>query len=278
MTTFSNNLDTELELYQFSEIIEIRKNKMEKRSRTYAIGLGVFTGTIVASSSMSVNNNDPSIIVYGLLGCACVASAVNLYKLHQRGKLFYNIDFSKPDEINLKELRKKQRERRLYDGDIKIEKGYTFYCENSKDVEEIFGNESDNDLPIQFLPKAEVPERILHEYDMYALKYDVPQLTINKLDLTIFTDLLEEFLKKKLLSHRIYHYTTMYFRRILIKALVNYQETLSVEDLLSEIDIFEVEEFTKEDINEFKEKIKNTLLQEQTNIKQEDKGKRKIFK
>lgn len=260
MAIFKNNIDSDIALIQMEERFQTSKEYFNRIENENAIKLGFMTGALIAGTTISLTQDKPDSIIIAASSCVVINSIHYLHKLTQRKKLSFTPDCSNLDNLNYKQLKRIQRQKDKYIGKVKTEKPSTFYSEENQDIKEEFGYSSDNDLPIQFLEKEKVPQRILREYELYSLKYNVPELTLDENDIELFVNLLEEFLKSKSISHRIYYYTSNYFKRILIKDLINYKDTITIEDFINELYIFQAEEYTEEEILKFQEKLQETFL------------------
>ena len=79
---------------------------------------------------------------------------------------------------------------------------------------------------------------------------------VDKETLVEFTNQFYKLLKKVNMSHRIYYYTSEYFRRLTSKGIINYWDEITLDTLINNIDIFTSIELTEEDIKSFKESFK----------------------
>lgn len=266
MAIFKNNIDREIELLQLEERLQSSKDYFNRIEKENAIRFSFMTGALIAGTTISITQDKPETIIIAAASCAVINSIYYLHKSSQKRKNYFLPDYSNLENLNYKELKRAQRKKDKYTGKVKNEKPSTFYCEESQDIEEEFGYSSDSYLPVQFLEKEKVPKRILREYELYSLKYDVPELTLDEKDIELFVNLLEEFLKSKTISHRIYYYTSNYFKRLLVKALINYEDTITIEDFINELYIFQTEEYTEEEISSFQEKLREIFLSSKENL------------
>ena len=58
------------------------------------------------------------------------------------------------------------------------------------------------------------------------------------------------------MSHRIYHYTSEYFKRLVSKGIINYWDEITLDTLLNELDIFLGIDLELTDIEEFRQSYK----------------------
>ncbi len=260
MAIFKNNIDKEIELMQMEETLQASNEYFNRTEKENAIRFSFMTGALIGGTTISIIQDKPESIIVAAASCAVINSIYYLHKLNHRKTRYFSTDYSNLDNLNFKELKRNQHKKDKYLGNLKQEKPSTFYCEESQDIKEEFGYSSDNNLPVQFLEKNKVPKRILREYELYSLKYDVPQLTLDEKDIEQFVNLLEEFLKLKNISHRIYYYTSNYFKRLLIKDLINYEDTITIEDFINELYVLQTEDYTEEEISNFQEKLREVFL------------------
>lgn len=261
MAIFKNNLDSYITAVQTEEILASHAERFKRHNREMGLRLGITTGAIAATTYTAVHFDHPEFLALSFASIALVNSVFSLYNYHKLQKYSYHIDYKNLDKIDYKALSRSLRERDRYKGKMEYVSPSRFYRKEIEEIEKSFGFESDNDLPVHFLPKDEVPAQVLDEYEMFNRKYDLPELKITEEELTIFVDKLEKWLKSKMLSHRIYFYTSEYFKRLLAKGLINYWDDLTTDKLTSYLDCFESLEYTEEEIAEFK-KVLLTAFQE----------------
>ncbi len=250
MAKFTNDLSFELSLVQHEEIIEAINNKYKRQSKELPIKMGIFTGTMVSSTHIAITQDKPLLVI----GTGAVlALSYSLYNLYIQNKHLkpYKLDLSNPQDIDFRALAKEQRERDRYNGKLTHTAPYRYELEEKEEIEEEFGHESDNDLPIQFLEQELVPARIIREYELYSKRYETPELKLSQVDIEEFVTRFSELLKKVHLSHRIYYYTSNYFKRLISKGIINYWDEITLDTLLNNLYIFEGIDLTKEDIQEF---------------------------
>lgn len=252
MAKFTNDLSFHISIIQHEEIIEAMNEKYRRQRKEMCIKTAVVTGSVVATSTIAMHQDKPEVFILTMASLAIANSLYNLFIQNRKLKQ-YKIDYKNLSNIDYRELAKSQRERDRYNGKLKHNAAYRYELEDKEEIEEEFGYSSDNDLPIHFLELELVPDRVLHEYEMYAKRYDVPELKIDKQTMIEFTNKLSELLKKVNLSHRIYHYTSEYLKRLLAKGIVNYWDEITLDTLLSHMDIFTNVELTEEDIKQFQE-------------------------
>jgi len=262
MAIFTNNLSLHITAIEHEEIMEAIYEKSRRTQKELSVKLAVATGTVVASSTIALKGGQPELF---LIAVATLAVANSLYNLYIQNKHLkpYKIDYKNLNNVDYRKLAKSQRERARFEGKLTFTSPYRYELENKEEIEEEFGHSGDNDLPVQFLEQELVPSRVLHEYDLYSKRYQVPTLTITEEELTDFVNKFSELLKKVNMSHRIYHYTSEYFKRLLSKGIINYWDEITFETLLNELDIFMGIDLTQEDIEEFR-----------TNFKPEEKAKK----
>ena len=259
MGIFKNDLDSYISLIQTEEILESHHEQFKKHNREMGWRIGITTGAVAATSYTAAHYDKPELFILSFASVAIVNSVINLYNYHKLNKLFKPHDYINLDELSYKEVARRNRDRAKYKGDLKYIPSYKFHRQNAEDIEKHFGYESDNDLPIHFLEKSLVSTQVLDEYDMFNKKYDLPILSISEDELKIFIDELEKLLKKKMLSHRIYFYTSEYFKRLLAKGLINYWDEISIKTLLDELYCLEKLEYTEEEIEAFKKELQQIL-------------------
>lgn len=255
MAKFTNDLSFHISMIEHEEIMESLNAKYARQRKEMCIKTAIATGCVVAASTISAQQDKPEAMLLTIASLAIVNSLYNLYVQNRKFKA-YKIDFNDLENIDYRKLAKSNRERDRYNGKLTHIAPYRYELEYKEEIEEEFGYSSDNDLPIHFLELEQVPDRVLHEYDMYSKRYQVPELKIDKDTLVEFTNKLSELLKKVNMSHRIYHYTSEYFRRLIAKGIINYWDEITLDTLVSNMDIFTNIELTEEDINEFKQSLK----------------------
>lgn len=255
MAKFTNDLSLYLTMIQHEESIEAINNKYQRQSKELCVKAGITTGCVVASSTIAISQGKPELLFLTLATLAIGNSVYNLYTRHKKLKP-YKIDYNNLENIDYRKLAKSQREEARYNAKLHHVSPYRFELEDKEEIEEEFGYPSDNDLPIHFLEQELVPARVLHEYELYSKRYEVPTLEISEEDLTTFVTRFAELLKKVNLSHRIYHYTSEYMKRLLAKGIINFWDTISLDTLLEHIDIFEQIDLSAQDIVEFKNHFK----------------------
>lgn len=256
MAKFTNDLSMELSMVQHEEILESLTSKYTRQKKEMIVKTGILTGAIVASGTIGLAEGKPEVI---LITMASLGIANSLYHLYIQNKKLkpYKIDYKNIESIDYRALAKSQRERDRYNGKLQPQAPYRYEKAEKEEIEEEFGYSSDNDLPIHFLEKDLVPERVLHEYDLYSKKYEVPQLNVSKDIIVDFVNKLSELLKKVNLSHRIYFYTSEYFKRLICKGLINYWDEINLDTFISQLDVFEgLEGLLPEDIEELKKQLK----------------------
>lgn len=262
MAIFTNDLSLHITMMQHEEAVQAINNKYQKQSKELCVKAGITTGCVVATSTIAISQGKPEILFLTLATLAISNSVYNLYTRQKKLKP-YKIDYNNLENIDYRKLARYHREEDRYKGNLRHISPYRFELNYKEEIEEEFGYSSDNDLPIHFLEKELVPSRVLHEYELYSKRYEVPSLNIKTEDFTIFVNRLSNLLKKVNMSHRIYHYTSEYMKRLIAKGIINYWEEITLDTLLEHIDIFEQIELSKEDIesfkNEFKEEPKKKL-------------------
>ena len=252
MAKFTNDLSFHISMIQHEEIMESINEKYSRQRKEMCVKTAIVTGSVVSSSTIAMQQEKPEVFLLTMASLAIANSFYNLFIQNRKLKP-YKIDYNNLDNIDYRKLAKSHRERDRYHGKLTHNAAYRYELENKQEIEEEFGYPSDNDLPIHFLELELVPDRVIHEYEMYALRYQVPELKIDKDTIVEFTNKLSELLKKVNMSHRIYHYTSEYFRRLIVKGIINYWDEITIETLINNIDIFMNLELTEEDINKFKE-------------------------
>lgn len=255
MARFTNDLSLYISTIEHEEIMESLNKKYARQRKEMCLKTAIVTGGVVVASAISAQQNKPEVM---LLTMASLALANSVYDLYIKNRQFkkYQINYTDLENIDYRNLARTNRERDRINGKLKHTAPYRYELENKEEIEEEFGYPSDNDLPIHFLELELVPERILHEYEMYGKRYQVPELKIDKETLVEFTNQLSKLLKKVNMSHRIYYYTSEYFRRLTSKGIINYWDEITLDTLINNIDIFTSIELTEEDIKSFKESFK----------------------
>lgn len=247
MAKFTNDLTYYISIIQHEEMLDSINERFERQRKDSIIIIGLTTGAVVAAGTFGILANQPLAV---LLGLASVGLTQSIYDLHQNRK-YLNQSLTDLSNIDYRELARKQRERDRYKGKLKYKSSYSYELSTPEYIEEEFGHSSDNDLPVQFLEQHLVPERILREYELYSKRYNVPQLNISEDEIVDFVNKLSELLKKVNMSHRIYFYTSEYFKRLISKGIINYWDEITLETLLSQLEVFKRLELTDEDIKEF---------------------------
>ena len=255
MAIFNNDLSLHITAIEHEEIMESIYERTRRQNKEMSVKTGIATGAIVASSTISLNQGHPEILL-ATLGVLVVSNT--LYNLYIKNKHLkpYKVDYSDIKNIDYRKLAKEQRERARYEGKLTFTSPYRYELENKEEIEEEFGHPGDNELPVHFLEQELVPSRVLHEYELYSKRYQVPTLTITEEELTIFVNKFSELLKKVNMSHRIYHYTSEYFKRLITKGIINYWDEITLDTLLNELDIFLGIDLAQEDIEEFRQSYK----------------------
>lgn len=267
MAIFKNNLDSYIDAIQMEEMLAAHVENIKRSHIAMRLRLGITTGAIATTTYTAIHFNRLEFLALGFASIALANSLFGLYDYHQLQKSSYQINYEKLDKIDYRALSKSLRERNQRKGKIEYVSPSHFYREEKEEIEKSFGFDSDNGLPIQFLPKNEVPNQVLEEYEMFNLKYELPELKITEEELTIFVDKLEQLLKSKFLSHRIYFYTSEYFKRLLAKGLINYWDDLTTDKLISYLDCLESLEFTKEEIKEFQVNLQTDFQNNKDSMK-----------
>ena len=247
MAKFTNDLAPYIDIIQYEEIVESLNERFRRQNKETLVKTGIVTGAVGVSSAIGIYQHNPLAI---LIAIGSVTIANSIYNLYIQHKHLNNHQIN-PDNIDFRELARKQRERDRYKGKLKYKSSYSYELSTPEYIEEEFGHSSDNDLPVQFLEQHLVPERILREYELYSKRYNVPQLNISEDEIVDFVNKLSELLKKVNMSHRIYFYTSEYFKRLISKGIINYWDEITLETLLSQLEVFKRLELTDEDIKEF---------------------------
>lgn len=263
MGIFKNDLDQCIELVQLLEMSESNTKAMIRHNKEILGTIGIATGAIAVSSYVSITYDKPEAMIIGLASLAMINSLYNLYK-NRPLKGSYKIDYKNLDNIDYRALRRSQRERDFYKGKLHHQSPSKFYKEDYQEVEESFGYESDNDLPIHFLIKEEVPERLIREYELFNFKYDLPELKVSETELTTFINILEEWLKPLLQAQRIYAYSSDYFKFLYSKGLLNYWDEITIEEIISHLYFFEKDDISLEAIKELQTKLRDNLNNNKT--------------
>lgn len=254
MAIFTNDLSTVLTFVQHEEILDSINAKYSRQRKEMSLKLGIATGAIVASSTIAASEQKPEIMLLTMASLALINSLYNIFIQNRKLKP-YKLDYNNLENIDYRALAKSQRERDRYNGKLTHTAPYRYEKEDKEEIEEEFGYKSDNDLPIQFLEQELVPERVIHEYELYSKRYEVPELNISQEAITDFVNKLSILLKKVNLSHRIYYYTSEYFQRLIAKGIINYWDEITLDTLLSHLDVFIVLGLTDEDLKEFKQQF-----------------------
>jgi hypothetical protein len=242
-------------MIQHEENLDAINAKYERQRKSMCLKTAITTGAIVASSTISISESKPEVMLLTLASLAIANSVYDLYIKHKNLKP-YKIDHTNLENIDYRKLAKSNRELDRYNGKLRNIAPYRFELENKEEIEEEFGYQSDNDLPIHFLEQELVPSRVLHEYELYAKRYEVPTLNISEEVFTNFVNKLSNLLKKVNMSHRIYYYTSEYMKRLITLGIINYWEEITLDTLLDHIDIFEQIDISKESIESFKQEFK----------------------
>ena len=107
--------------------------------------------------------------------------------------------------------------------------------------------------------KEEVPSRLLREYDLYNLKYELPELKISETELTIFIDTLESWLRPLIQAQRIYAYSSDYFKYLYSKGLLNYWDEITIEEIINHLYFLEKDDISLEQIKELQTLLRENL-------------------
>ena len=247
MGRFKNDLDSYIQLVQTEEILQSQVEYMQRSHRETMTQLAVSTGAIAVSAYFAIHHDQSQAMIFGFASLALINSLFNLYKNRK--------------------LRKSQRERAKYKGDLSYVSPSNFYLSDYEEITEDFGYKNDNDLPIHFLEKELVPNQVLREYDLFSIKYEMPELKITEEELTIIVNTLETWLKKHLQAHRIYMYTSEYLRYLYAKCILNYEEELTLDTFINNILRLESDDFSLEDVTELQTILKEAVSKEKkTNL------------
>lgn len=260
MGLFKNDLDKYISLVQTEEIFSTHNERFQRHQKQMKWGIGITTGAVAATTFISIQTNNPTILLLNVSNIVAITSAFNLYNNYQANKGLYKIDYDNLENIDYHKLAAAQRERKRRQGKIAYESPSNFHRKDAQEIIQSFGYDSDNDLPIQFLEKEKVANQVLAEYKMFNKKYELPPLKVTKENLDIFIDELENLLKEKMLSHRIYFYTSEYFKRLYAKGLINYWDDITINTIINQLNCFESLEYTNEQIEEFKTTLRDKLL------------------
>ena len=179
MAKFTNDLSFDLTMIQHEEILESMNTKYARQRKEMAVKTGIITGAIVATSTIAIRGDKPEVLLLTMASLAIVNSLYNLYIQNKKLKP-YKIDYENLDNIDYRALAKSQRERDRYNGKLTHTAPYRYERKDKEEIEEEFGYKSDNDLPIHFLEQHLVADRVLHEYELYSKRYEVPELNISK--------------------------------------------------------------------------------------------------
>lgn len=267
MGKFRNDLDTYIQLVQTEEILQSHKEYMIRSRREMLLQLALSTGAIATTAYYTIQNDQPQTMALGIASIALINSLFGLYK-NRTLKTDYKVDYNNLNQIDYKKLRKSQRERARYRGNLSYVSSSTFYLDDYEEITEDFGYRNDNDLPIHFLEKELVPKQVLREYDLFSIKYQMPKLLINEEELTTIVNIFESWLKKHLQAHRIYMYTSEYLRYLYAKCLINYEEELTLDTFINNFKRLESDDFSLEDITELQSLLKEELSKDnKTNLK-----------
>ena len=266
MGRFKNDLDSYIQLVQTEEILQSQVEYMQRSHRETMTQLAVSTGAIAVSAYFAIHHDQSQAMIFGFASLALINSLFNLYK-NRKLKTDYKIDYDNLDKIDYRKLRKSQRERAKYKGDLSYVSPSNFYLSDYEEITEDFGYKNDNDLPIHFLEKELVPNQVLREYDLFSIKYEMPELKITEEELTIIVNTLETWLKKHLQAHRIYMYTSEYLRYLYAKCILNYEEELTLDTFINNILRLESDDFSLEDVTELQTILKEAVSKEKkTNL------------
>lgn len=264
MGKFVNNLDDYIELVQILEIKESHQQAFIRYNRQALAKLSLCTGAIATSAYFSILYQKPETIVIGLASMVLITSAFSLYNSRPL-KSDYKIDYENLDKIDYKALKRSHRKREFYTGKLKYTSPQSLYRKDAENVSEYFGYESDNDLPIHFLKKEDVQPRLLREYDLYNLKYNLPELKISENELTIFIDTLESWLKPFIQAQRIYAYSSEYFKYLYAKGLLNYWDEITIEEIIYHLYILENDDISIDQIKQLQAKLRDNLNNSKNN-------------
>lgn len=253
--TFTNDLDDEIILREITE-----ENKyIERITRANIKKSCIYIATILSGSLACTITQNPKYVIAGL------ATAGGVYLIDKTKNLItqriidaQNMRDLKNGNINSIKRRNKQNHQKY-----RLEHPSAFYKKDNQDIEEeIDALILEGPFPMAIFDSEKTTERLLHEYELYNRKYDLPKKTFYYDELLIFVIEIQKTLEKKGLPHRLYTYLTSYFKYILVKCLVIYKEDFSLEDLIDSIDLFTNIDYLPEEIEELKNNIRNKLNQE----------------
>ncbi len=266
MGIFVNDLDKYLVSVQTEEIIASRYERYEKHSKSLNLRICLNTGAIAGATASALIIDQPSATLLPIGSVLVVNAVLSLYSTYKSYKEEPKLDINNLHNMSAKEIARIKRQKERYRGKLEYISPANFHRPNAEIIEKPFGSPNDNDLPIHFIERELVATQVLEEYEMYNLKYELPELKITEEELNIFIDELEKFLKSKMLSHRIYFYTSEYIRRLLATGLINYWDDINIETLIEHINCFENLEYTEEELEGFK-KLLRTKDEEYKNSK-----------
>lgn len=260
MGKFTNDLDTYLMFVQHHEILESHIEKQKRTRKELLLKLSLSMGAVTTGAILSKTTGHSNYLAISLAGTVLINSYFQLSK-YSPNKKDYKIDGKNLDKIDFQALSKSNRERDRRNGKLRYNNPSKYHRQDLLEVEEEFGYKEDNDLPIHYLQKEEIPNRLLREYELYNLKYELPELRITKEELTKIIDIIENWLKQFILSQRTYAYSSSYLSMLYAKGLINYWEEITLKDFINNLNIFESEDIPLSKINELKEILTKEILE-----------------
>lgn len=266
--TFKNDLDNEILRMQICDQREMMYERTKAMTiRTYAALIPFAIGL-----STCVIFDNPYFALLGLTGVGINAFANTKPSLFPRSYKTLLKEQMELEAGNWKALRRMQRKRDFQTGRLKINHADAYYNECKEEVEEKLEFPIlEGPIPMAILNEEETTQRLLHEYDLYNKKYDLPERTIKEQELEVFVNSIYQALKKKGLPHRLYTYLTEYFKQVLTRRLVDFEEDFRIEDLLRYLYLWEQVDFTKEEIEQIEAQIREKLGNTKENTKKMNK-------
>lgn len=256
---FTNDLDNEITIAQ---ILEQRQMMHDYNIKTKQKNISLLALTTLGLTMSTITEN-PLYLVggYAIFGGALVASKVHSIIISYKKDFNIYKSMLEGDTIAIKRERYREKYRQ---GKIGFNSPYTYYLRETEIV-----NEPINTLilkgpiPMAIFNEEETTERLLYEYQQYQKKYLLPSLSLTKDELSILVSSVYRTLVTKNLPHRLYTYLADYFKITLATSLIRYDKELTINDLISSLDLFIYYDYSLDEIkglqNEIKESLKNYL-------------------
>ncbi len=247
MALFTNDLREYIEIIQLDEMLSAQTKRVRKNAtKTYA-----YLTTVILSNSLGLGSylltDNPKYLYIGVGGVVISSLASVIYDEYQKRKYFKSIQNGSKNV--------------MYER-IGYTAAYHFEKEEAEEINEQFGHESDNDLPIQFLEKELIRDRLIREYELYRKRYNLPELNITDEELDTYINQIEISTSKTPVAHRLFHHTREYFRLIIAKSILYNWEQINRNTLIENVDLFEILNLDETTIKTIEANLRESFIKE----------------